>query len=173
MTKKLFFFLAAIFINTALLAQNNDAATVKKISDEIMTHSNAYENLRYLTKKIGPRLSGSANAQKAVEATARMLKAAGADTVYLQPCMVPHWVRGAKETGYITLADGTKHDLRLVALGNAVGSGSKGIQSSVVEVSNLCKNFQSIWRIWYWPKGRSFASCKIWSNRGYGTLIGK
>lgn len=137
MTKKLFFFLAAIFINTALLAQNNDAATVKKISDEIMTHSNAYENLRYLTKKIGPRLSGSANAQKAVEATARMLKAAGADTVYLQPCMVPHWVRGAKETGYITLADGTKHDLRLVALGNAVGSGSKGIQSSVVEVRSM------------------------------------
>jgi hypothetical protein len=137
MTKKLFFFLAAIFINTALLAQNNDAATVKKISDEIMTHSNAYENLRYLTKKIGPRLSGSANAQKAVEATARMLKAAGADTVYLQPCMVPHWVRGAKETGYITLADGTKHELRLVALGNAVGSGSKGIQSSVVEVRSM------------------------------------
>lgn len=137
MTKKLFFFLAAIFTNAALLAQNNDAATVKKISDEIMTHSNAYENLRYLTKKIGPRLSGSANAQKAVEATARMLKAAGADTVYLQACMVPHWVRGAKETGYITLADGTKHELRLVALGNAVGSGSKGIQSSVVEVRSM------------------------------------
>ncbi|MFZ4770328.1 MAG: M20/M25/M40 family metallo-hydrolase [Ferruginibacter sp.] len=137
MTKKLFLFLAAIFTNAALLAQNNDAATVKKISDEIMTHSNAYENLRYLTKKIGPRLSGSANAQKAVEATARMLKAAGADTVYLQACMVPHWVRGAKETGYITLADGTKHDLRLVALGNAVGSGSKGIQSSIVEVRSM------------------------------------
>jgi carboxypeptidase Q len=137
MTKKLFLFLVAICSLSASQAQNSDALSIKKIADEILTNSKAYENLRFLTKNIGPRLSGSANAQKAVEATARMLKEAGADTVYLQPCMVPHWVRGAKETGYITLANGTKYDLKLTALGNSVGTAGKGVQSSVIEVRSM------------------------------------
>jgi Zn-dependent M28 family amino/carboxypeptidase len=89
------------------------------------------------TKNIGPRLSGSATAQKAVEATAKMLRDAGADTVYLQRCMVPHWVRGAKETGYIQLANGSKYQLSLLALGNSVGSGNKGISAPVIEVRNM------------------------------------
>ena len=110
---------------------------VKQIADEVLTNSTAYENLRYLTKNIGPRLAGSANAQKAVEATARMLKDAGADTVYLQPCMVPHWVRGETEKGYITLADGTKYNLKLTALGNSLGSKSGGVSSTVVEVTSM------------------------------------
>jgi hypothetical protein len=79
------------------------------------------------------------NAQKAVEATERMLREAGADTVYLQPCMVPHWVRGAKETGYIKLANGIRYELRLVALGNAVGTGAKGVQSNVIEVRSMAE----------------------------------
>src|SRR3982750_1223729 len=86
------------------LAQSEDSIMIKKIADEVLTNGKAYENLRFLCKKVGPRLSGSPQAQKAVEATARMLKEAGADTVYLQPCMVPHWVRGEKEVGYIKLA---------------------------------------------------------------------
>lgn len=137
MTKKFFLFLVAICCFAASQAQNTDAIAIKEIADEILTNSKAYENLRFLTKNIGPRLSGSVNAQKAVEATARMLKEAGADTVYLQPCMVPHWVRGAKETGYITLANGTKYNLKLTALGNAVGTAAKGIQSSVIEVRSM------------------------------------
>ena len=73
------------FICKHLTAQTEDSVTIKKIVDDVLTNGRAYENLRYICKKIGPRLSGSANAQKAVEATAKMLKEAGADTVYLQP----------------------------------------------------------------------------------------
>lgn len=137
MSKNILTFLIAFFASLACFAQQNDAAVVKKIADEVMRNSTAYENLRYLTKKIGPRLSGSANAQKAVEATARMLREAGADTVYLQPCMVPHWERGAKETGYIQMAGGSKYNLRLCALGNSVGSGPKGVNAGVIEVRSL------------------------------------
>jgi carboxypeptidase Q len=139
MTKKFFFFITFIFNHAALYAQQSDAAILKKISDEVMTNSQAYENLRFLTKKIGARLSGSANAQKAVEATARMLREAGADTVFLQPCLVPHWVRGAKETGFIKLDNGTKYKLSLTALGNSVGTGPRGVQTSVVEVRSMAE----------------------------------
>ncbi len=118
-------------------AQDTDSAMVKKIVDEVLNNGGAYENLRYICKKIGPRLSGSANAQRAVEATAAMLRAAGADTVYLQPCKVPHWVRGARETGYIQFAGGKKYPLKLCALGNSVGTGANGISAGVVEVRNM------------------------------------
>ena len=118
-------------------AQNDDSATIKRISNEILAKGTAYENLRYLCKKVGPRLSGSPQAQIAVEATFRMLKDAGADTVYLQPCMVPHWVRGEKEQGYIQLANGAKYQLKLCALGNSEGTGKKGLTASVIEVRNF------------------------------------
>ena len=82
--------------------QSPDSLMIKKISDEIFMNGTAYSNLKYLCKKVGPRLSGSSGAALAVEQTARMLREAGADTVMLQPCMVPHWVRGDKEIGKAT-----------------------------------------------------------------------
>ncbi len=121
----------------AASAQSDDSVTIKRISNEILSKGTAYENLRYLCKKVGPRLSGSPQAQMAVEATARMLKDAGADTVYLQPCMVPHWVRGEKEQGYIQVANGTRYPLKLCALGNSEGTGKKGLTASIIEVRNF------------------------------------
>ena len=137
MISKFFCFLTTIFFSLSLLAQNEDSVIIKKIADDVMQHGQAYDNLRFLCKKIGARLSGSAHAQKAVEATSRMLKEAGVDTVYLQPCLATHWVRGAKEKGTITLANGVKRKLHLCALGNSVGSGGKMITSSVIEVKNF------------------------------------
>ncbi len=127
----------SLLITFSVSAQVDDSIMIRKIADEVLINGKAYDNLRFLCKKIGPRLSGSANAQKAVEATARMLKEAGADTVYLQPCMVPHWVRGIKETGFIELANGEKHTLKLCALGNSEGTGLKGITSTVIEVRSF------------------------------------
>jgi carboxypeptidase Q len=135
-TKLLFYFIAALF-STTTLAQTNDSIEIKKIVDEVMTNAKAYDNLHYICKKIGARLSGSANAQKAVDATARMLKEAGADTVYLQACKVPHWVRGRKETGHIQLPTGKKYNLHLAALGNSVGTGKTGISAGIVEVRSI------------------------------------
>lgn len=138
MNKKLF---TAAFISflcsITAVAQTSDSATIKKLSNEILANGTAYENLRYLCKQVGPRLSGSPQAQLAVEATFKMLKDAGADTVYLQPCMVPHWIRGDKEKGSITLTDGSSYQLHLCALGNSEGTGKKGLRAPVIEVKNF------------------------------------
>ena len=140
MVKKLlsttFFIITLLFCATA---QNTDSITIKRLSDEILTSSYAYENLRFLCKQIGPRLSGSANAQKAIDASAKMLRSAGADTVYLQPCMVTHWERGTKETGYIQLANGTKYQLKLTALGNTIATPNKGLTASIIEVKSMAE----------------------------------
>lgn len=136
MLKKILPSIAFIFCCLSSTAQTEDSITIKKISDEVLTNGKAYENLRFLCKKIGQRLSGSPSAQKAVEATFKMLKAAGADTVYLQQCMVPHWVRGIKETGFIQTA-GQKYPLHLCSLGNSLGTGLKGINAAVIEVRSF------------------------------------
>ena len=84
---------------TALQAQ--DSLTLRKIYDEALVSNDAYENLRYLCKQIGPRLSGSPQAQKSVEWSKSVMEKYGFDKVFLQECMVPHWVRGEKEVGRI------------------------------------------------------------------------
>ncbi len=138
MKKILLLALSITFVHFLTFAQKtDDEKTVKKISDEILWNSTAYDNLFYLCKKVGSRLSGSAGAQKAVEATTRMLKEAGADTVYWQECMVPHWVRGEKETGYISLPGGKKYNLNLCAIGNTEGTGANGVKAKIIEVKSL------------------------------------
>ncbi|MEP6948133.1 MAG: M20/M25/M40 family metallo-hydrolase [Ginsengibacter sp.] len=124
-------------ISSAGYSQNRDSVLVKKIVDETMTNGTAYTNLRMLCRQVGPRLSGSLNHYKAVLLTREMLKTIGVDTVYLQACMVPHWVRGAKEQGEITMADGKKIPLHLTALGNSVGTGTDGIDAPVIEVRSM------------------------------------
>ena len=130
--------LAGLLLSTYsfVAAQQEDSLEVRRIADDILKNGKAYDNLFYLCKKIGARLSGSANAQKAVEATMRMLKDAGADTVYLQPCMVPHWVRGAKEKGIIHWGN-NKKTLNVCALGMSVGTAANGIKAEVIEVANF------------------------------------
>ncbi|MEO6729762.1 MAG: M20/M25/M40 family metallo-hydrolase [Ferruginibacter sp.] len=127
----------AILFSSVAVAQNDDSIMIKKIADEVLTNGKAYDNLRYLCKQIGPRLSGSPQAQKAVAATAKMLREAGADTVYLQPCMVPHWIRGEKEIGYIKSGNGTRYNLKLCALGNSEGTGKNGLSAPVIEVTSF------------------------------------
>jgi carboxypeptidase Q len=120
-----------------LFSQTNDSVVIKQIINETMRNSSAYENLRVICKKAGARLSGSPQYAKAVSLTAKMMKAAGADTVYLQPCMVPHWVRGEKEQGEILLPSGKKYKLNLCALGNSVATGLKGITATVIEINSM------------------------------------
>ncbi len=134
------FFLCPFFSFISLAQTTEDSLMIKKISDEIFMNGQAYNNLRFLCKKVGPRLSGSPGAALAVEQTARMLREAGADTVYLQPCMVPQWVRGEKEIGKAVLNTGKSIPLNIVALGNAVGTPAAGISAGVVEV----KSFQEL-----------------------------
>lgn len=97
MKQPVIIFICLLLVGLPAFSQNRDSLMIRKFVTESLVNGQAYVNLRYLCKDIGPRLSGSANAAKAVDATARMLREAGADTVYLQPCMVPHWERGKKK----------------------------------------------------------------------------
>lgn len=125
-------------LNFSVYAGNNDSLAIRKIANEILGSNRAYANLEYLCKKIGPRLSGSVNASRAIVWGLNALKDAGADTVYLQPCMVKHWERGGKEAGFVRTQAGTRQ-LKLSALGNSVGTGPVGILAPVIEVKSFAE----------------------------------
>src|ERR1700744_898800 len=99
MRSKLTLLLLLIFFATLLRAQ--DSLMLRKIYDEELVNGQCYGNLHYLCKNIGQRISGSTNAQKAVEWGKKLMESYGFDRVFLQEVMVPHWVRGAKESGVI------------------------------------------------------------------------
>ncbi|HVY75284.1 MAG TPA: M20/M25/M40 family metallo-hydrolase [Puia sp.] len=114
----------------------SDSAFIAKIASEVFRHSTAYSNLHELTKSIGPRLSGSPQTYAAEQWGIKTLRAAGADTVYLQSCMIPHWVRGKKEQ--VTLIQGQKKiPLQAIALGNSVGTSKEGIKAPVILIHNF------------------------------------
>src|SRR5579859_6832849 len=63
-----------------------------QLRDEAMKSDWAYKQLAHLSHNIGPRLSGSAGASKAVEYVAGEMRKLGAQ-VTLEKVTVPHWVR--------------------------------------------------------------------------------
>ena len=77
-----------------------DSTHIKHFFNAALTKGKSYEWLRDLTGNIGGRLSGSPEAALAVKWGERVMKEAGLDTVWLQPALVPHWVRGEKEISY-------------------------------------------------------------------------
>lgn len=116
-------------------AQTEDEKFIRKIFDEALTSGKAFEVLEYMCTNIGPRLSGSPGAAAAVEYTRQVMQHYGFDSVWLQPIMVPHWVRGKPETGRIVNSKKLgMQPVNVCALGGSVGTGPAGVLAGVVEV---------------------------------------
>ena len=118
-----------------LLAQTEDSLFLRRLADEVLLNSKAYENLRQLTKGIGGRLAGSPQMVQAEQWGLKAMQEAGAQKAWLQECMVPHWVRGGKDAASVQTAKGKKA-LDVVALGNSIGSG-KPLTAELILINNF------------------------------------
>jgi len=83
-----FLLLAFLLVSTPFFSQTEDEKQIKAIYDKALTNGKAYDWLNYLSNQIGGRLSGSVQAQQAVEYTKAQLDSLGLDKVWLQPVMV-------------------------------------------------------------------------------------
>jgi len=143
------------------LTPTEDSLFLRRLADEVLVNGKAYSNLRVLAKTIGGRLSGSPQYYQAEAWGQKALQDAGADKVWLQECMVPHWVRGGKDSaswsgvgsgsgtdgGSATEAgngsmsatgdEGRRVGLDILALGNSLGTGPKGIEAPVVLIHSF------------------------------------
>ncbi|GAA3599138.1 M28 family peptidase [Flavivirga amylovorans] len=115
----------------------SDAEILKKIYKTSLTNGKSYDWLNHLSNQIGGRLSGSLNAEKAVNYTKEELDKLGLDKVWLQPVMVPKWIRGFKEHAFIESEKGKKTTVNICALGGSVATAALGLKANVVEVKNF------------------------------------
>lgn len=119
---------------------DNDSTVIAKIYGEALDNGKAYTTLEGLCKAAPKRLSGSPGAQVAVEYMQKVMQDFGFDKVWLQPCMVPHWERGAAETGEIIVTEGEKvvsYHTSVCALGGSHGTGADGVTAEVIEVRSF------------------------------------
>jgi hypothetical protein len=113
-------------------------ANMGRLRDEAIADPYALNELRHLTDNIGPRISGSPQAQQAVEYVAAEMRALGAE-VTLEKTSVPHWVRGVETAAVVDwkgMTPGTTQKVVLTALGGSVATPADGLTAEVVAVDN-------------------------------------
>jgi carboxypeptidase Q len=116
-------------------------AAMGRLRDAAMHDDYALVQLRHLTDNIGPRISGSPQAQAAVEYIAAEMRALGAE-VQLEKVTVPHWVRGAETAelvGWPGQTAGTTQKIVLTALGGSGATPADGLRAEVVVVNSFAE----------------------------------
>lgn len=133
---KQFLIIIGILIPINISAQT-DVENIRKIYSNSLTNGKSYEWLDYLSNNIGARLSGSVGAERAVIYTKEELEKLGLDKVWLQPVMVPKWIRGLPEFAYIESKPGLTTHVNICALGGSVETPGGGVRAQVVEVQGI------------------------------------
>jgi carboxypeptidase Q len=111
-----------------------DADPVQRIIEAGLHSDGAYHKLAWLCDRIGPRLSGSENLDKAIAWCLQEMKRDGLDNVRAEKAMVPHWVRGEASGRIVRPAP---HPMAILALGMSDGTPASGVTADVVEVAGL------------------------------------
>lgn len=99
----------------------------------------AYKQTRFLSYNIGPRLTGSPQAQRAIEYVADEMRKLGLE-VQLQELTVPHWVRGEEKGELVEwngMAKGTRQKVVLTALGGSIATQKEGLTAEVIVVNSF------------------------------------
>ena len=136
--KYLFYFLIVTF-SCSLYSQdlNDHKVFIDKIYNEALSNGQSYEWLDYLSNEIGGRLSGSINYDRSVKWGKDELDLISIDSVWLQPVMIPKWVRGAPEYAHIESSPGNTISVPIAALGGSISTPSIGISANVIEVKSF------------------------------------
>lgn len=129
------YFFSLSLVVTILSAQQTHQEIADQFTRTGLNDLQAFEMLKELTQ-FGHRFSGTPGYDNAVLWAERKLKEIGADSVWLQPVMVPHWVRGKKETA-IAIIGKKRTELSICALGGSVATPKNGITAEIIEVKSL------------------------------------
>ena len=131
------YILSILIIIPFFVLSQTDEKVISDIYTNSLTKGQSYNWLDYLSNNIGSRLSGSLGAEKAVAWTKEELEKLGLDKVWLQPVMVPKWVRGIPEFAYIETKPGNTIKVNICALGGSISTPPTGLKAKIVEVSGV------------------------------------
>src|SRR5437867_3628073 len=124
---------------TPIVFSPQTLADLKRLQEAALSSDYAYRQVAHLADNIGPRLTGSAQAARAVEYVASELKAIDCE-VQLEKVTVPHWVRGEETAALVEFpgqAQSTMQKIVLCALGGSVATPPEGIEADVIAVRNF------------------------------------
>jgi Zn-dependent M28 family amino/carboxypeptidase len=96
----------------------------------------AYRTLATLLS-VGPRLTGSAQADAAVDLMSRHMRDLGFKNVRTEPTTVSHWVRGGREDGRIISKRAGTVAVPVRALGGSIATPAGGITAGILEVQSF------------------------------------
>ncbi len=150
MNQKIFFYTALLILcfgsanaqqttPTPLLYSEKTLDEMRQIQAFTLKSDYALTQTAYLTNNIGPRLTGSPQAERAVQYVAEQMRKLGLD-VQLQELKVPHWVRGIEKgelVEYEGMANGTTQKIVLTALGGSIATPENGLTAEVVVVGSF------------------------------------
>jgi len=117
----------------ALAGGSQSETAGERIIAHATRSSVAWDFLAHLTDNIGPRLSGSRQAQAAVSWTTDQLSSWGFDTRN-ETINVPRWVRGEERASLVSHYD---QKIVITALGGSVATPLRGVTAEVIEVASL------------------------------------
>jgi carboxypeptidase Q len=112
---------------------------LQSIRDAALASDFAWRQLAHLTENIGPRPSGSPQAQAASEYVAAELRKLGLD-VHLEEARVSHWVRGEEKAELVEFPDQPQkvtQKIILTALSGGAATPPEGITSDVIVVHSF------------------------------------
>ncbi|MBX7174706.1 MAG: M28 family peptidase [Pyrinomonadaceae bacterium] len=124
---------------TPILYSEQTLNDAKKLQKSSLESDYAYRQTAYLCNNIGARLTGSKQAERAVEYVAAEMRKLGLD-VQLQKLTVPHWVRGEEKGELLEwdgMANGYTRNVVLTALGGSVATDPNGLTAEVIVVNNF------------------------------------
>lgn len=127
----------ALFAACFNLNAQDETQTLKNIFNEALSNRTSYENLRVLCKEHKGRITGSPEAEGAVNYTFQLMQKMDLDTVFKQEVRVPRWVRGDMEKARIESSAFGEKEVPVTALGTSIGTGENGLQAEIIELKNF------------------------------------
>ncbi|HTN46864.1 MAG TPA: M28 family peptidase [Flavipsychrobacter sp.] len=130
--------LAGAFLIASVMSASaqDDSLVLRTIANEVLLHGACYDNLRDLCTNIGHRLSGTPQAEKAVQWAKKELEALQPDRVWLQPVTVPVWFRGKESLSVKYPGKSGYEKTIMLSLGNSEGTKGKILEAAIVMVNS-------------------------------------
>lgn len=125
--------------STPILYSDKTLSELKTLQKAALQSDYAYRQTAYLCNNIGSRLSGSPQAQRAIEYVADEMRKLGLE-VRLQKLSVPYWVRGDEKGALIEfpgMAPGTTQKIVLTTLAGSAQTPPQGLTAEIVVVNNF------------------------------------
>jgi carboxypeptidase Q len=109
-------------------------AAADRIIAAALADSSGYDRLGELVDRFGPRFSGTAELERAIDWILLEMSRDGLQNVRGERIMVPRWVRGSESA---TLVSPRRAELHMLGLGGSVGTPPAGITAPVLVVKSF------------------------------------